>query len=103
MIYPRSGVAQDRVLQEWRSRLAALGQVPKPVLQPLYIDLAEDPDATPSPIHLGFRSGHRPLVQYLQQLEQIGVHHVALNLRFSAAPVEQTLEDLAEYVLPAFK
>ncbi len=103
MIYPRPGVAQDRVLQEWRSRLAALGQVPKPVLQPLYIDLAEDPDATPSPIHLGFRSGHRPLVQYLQQLEQIGVHHVALNLRVSAAPVEQTLEDLAEYVLPAFK
>ena len=57
----------------------------------------------PAPSTSGFRSGHRPLVQYLQQLEQIGVHHVALNLRFSAAPVEQTLEDLAEYVLPAFK
>ena len=103
MTYPRPRVAQDRVLQEWRSRLSELGQVPKPVLQPLYIDLAEDPDAPPSPIHLGFRSGHRTLVRYLQQLERIGVHHVALNLRFSAATVEQTLEALAEYVLPAFK
>lgn len=101
--YPRPGVAQDRVLQDWRARLADLGQAPKPVLQPLYIDIADDPDTLPSPIHLGFRSGHRVLVQYLQQLEQIGVNHVALNLRFSATPIEQTLEALAEHVLPAFK
>ena len=103
MTYPRPGMAQDRVLQDWRARLADLGQAPKPVLQPLYIDLAKDPDAPPTPIHLGFRSGHRALVQYLQQLEQFGVNHVALNLRFSASPVEQTLEALAEHVLPVFK
>lgn len=103
MTYPRPGVAQDRVLQDWRARLANLGQAPKPVLQPLYIDLADDPDELSSPIHLGFRSGHRVLVQHLRQLEQIGVNHVALNLRFSAAPVEQTLEALAEHVLPVFK
>jgi len=102
MTYPRPGVAQDRVLQDWRMRLADQGQAPKPVLQPLYIDIAADPDEPPSPIHLGFRSGHRPLVQYLQQLEQIGVNHVALNLRFSATPVEQSLEALAEHVLPTF-
>lgn len=103
MTYPRPGVAQDRVLQEWRGRLKTLEQAPKPVLQPLYIDLADDPDEPPSPIHLGFRSGHRALVRYLQQLEGIGVNHVALNLRFSARPVEETLNRLAEYVLPAFK
>lgn len=103
MTYPRPGVAQDRVLQDWRTQLADLGQAPKPVLQPLYIDLADNPDEPPSPIHLGFRSGHRTLVQYLQQLKQIGVNHVALNLRFSASPVEQALEALAEHVLPVFK
>lgn len=103
MTYPRPGVAQDRVLQDWRARLTELGQAPKPVLQPLYIDLADDPDEPPSPIHLGFRSGHRVLVQYLQQLEQIGVNHVALNLRFSASPVERTLKTLAEHVLPVFQ
>ncbi|SIO10708.1 LLM class oxidoreductase [Vannielia litorea] len=103
MTYPRPGVAQDRVLQDWRARLNALEQAPKPVLQPLYIDLADDADEPPSPIHLGFRSGHRALVRYLQQLEAIGVNHLALNLRFNANPVEETLNRLAEHVLPAFE
>jgi luciferase-type oxidoreductase len=103
MTYPRHGVAQDRVLQDWRARLIDLGQPPKPVLQPLYIDLADDPNAPPSPIHLGFRCGHRTLTRYLRQLETIGVNHVALNLRFSSKPVQSTLETLAEHVLPTFE
>ncbi|PRY78956.1 luciferase-type oxidoreductase [Yoonia maritima] len=102
MTYPRPGVVQDRVLQDWRARLTNLGQPPKPVLQPLYVDLADDPDEPPSPIHLGVRSGHRSIVQYLQQLEDSGVNHVALNLRFNSSPVEPTLDRLAEHVLPAF-
>ena len=103
MTYPRPGMAQDRVLHDWRARLNALGRDPKPVMQPLYIDLADDPDEPPSPIHLGFRSGYRALVQYLQQLEGIGVNHVALNLRFSSKPVAATLDRLAGHVLPAFE
>lgn len=102
MTYPRPGAAQDRVLQDWRQNLVRLDQPPKPVLQPLYIDLADDPDEPPSPIHLGFRSGHRPLLRYLKQLETIGVNHVALNLRFSTGAIETTLTQLAEHVLPAF-
>jgi len=103
MTYPRAGVAQDRVLQDWQAQLNTIEQPPKPVLQPLYIDLADDPDEPPSPIHLGFRSGHRSLVSYLQQLEAIGVNHVALNLRFSSVPVAASLDRLAEHVLPAFE
>ena len=102
MTYPRAGIAQDSILQEWRARLIDLGQAPKPVLQPLYIDLADDPDEPPGPIHLGFRSGHRALVRFLKQLEEMGVNHVALNLRFNSNPVEPTLDRLAECVLPAF-
>jgi len=103
MTYPRPGIAQNRVLNDWRHNLARLGQTPKPVLQPLYIDVAVDPDEPPSPIHLGFRSGHRPLLRYLKQLEDIGVNHVALNLRFSTGSIEATLTQLAEHVLPAFQ
>lgn len=103
MTYPRPVVAQGRVLRDWRARLTDMGQPPKPVLQPLYIDLADDPDAPPSPIHLGFRCGHRTLVRYLQQLEELGVNHIALNLRFSSGPVQSTLEALADHVLPPFK
>jgi hypothetical protein len=102
MTYPRAGVAQDRVLQDWRETLLRLEQPPKPVMQPLYIDLSQDPDEPPSPIHLGFRSGHRPLTRYLKQLEEIGVNHVALNLRFSTGTIEAILDQLAEHVLPTF-
>ncbi|MCZ4351746.1 LLM class oxidoreductase [Roseovarius aestuarii] len=102
MTYPRPGIAQDCVLQDWRDTLARLGQSPKPVLQPLYLDLADDPDETPSRIHLGFRSGLRPLARYLQHLEHIGVNHIALNLRFSTSPIDATLDRLAEHVLPIF-
>ncbi|QIE42253.1 LLM class oxidoreductase [Rhodobacteraceae bacterium SC52] len=102
MTYPRPADVQNRGMQHWRQNLTRLDQPAKPVLQPLYFDLADDPDQPPSPIHLGFRSGHRPLVQYLKQLENIGINHVALNLRFSTGPIETTLTQLAEHVLPAF-
>ncbi|WP_305971555.1 MULTISPECIES: LLM class oxidoreductase [unclassified Mameliella] len=102
MTYPRPGVAQDRVLQDWRTRLHSQGQPMKPVLQPLYIDLSEDPDDGPVPIHLGVRAGRRWLTTYLKHLEEIGVHHVALNLRFNRAPIDRTLDHLAQDVLPQF-
>ena len=74
----------------------------KPVMQSLYIDLAEDPAEPARPIHLGFRSGISVLRDYLKQLEAIGVNHVALNLRFASGAVETTMERLAADLLPEF-
>ena len=71
-------------------------------MQSLYIDLLADPDAPPQPIHLGFRSGIKFLKTYLKSLEEIGVNHVALNLRFNQADTEQTILYLAEDLLPEF-
>lgn len=102
MTYPRPGQMQHQVLSDWRARLDDLGQPPKPVLQPLYIDLAADSDEGPQPIHLGFRAGHRWLTAHLKQLQAMGVNHVALNLRFNRAPISQTLDQLANDVLPHF-
>lgn len=102
MTYPRPGQAQEQVLAQWRARLAALGQPQKPVLQPLYIDLADNPEEGPQPIHLGVRTGHRWLTAYLHQLQGMGVNHVALNLRFNRAPIDDTLDRLARDVLPQF-
>lgn len=102
MTYPRPGQAQSRVLQDWRNRLEALGQPGKPVLQPLYVDLSDDPDEGAHHIHLGVRAGARWLTAHLEQLEGIGVNHVALNLRFNRAPIDETLDRLAREVLPQF-
>ena len=102
MIYPRHVAAQAEVIRGWRSRVAAAGGPAKPVMQPLYVDLAEDPEASPRPIHLGFRLGTNHLRTYLKSLEEIGVNHVALNLRFNQADIETTLRRLANDILPDF-
>ncbi|MEM7413779.1 MAG: LLM class oxidoreductase [Myxococcota bacterium] len=102
MTYPRSTAAQARVVSDWRDRVTSQGGPAKPVMQALYVDLAEDADARPQPIHLGLRLGARHLHAYLRSLEEIGVNHVALNLRFNRAPIETTLQRLSDAVLPDF-
>ena len=101
MFYPHNTVTQAQIIRDWQSRVKAAGGRPaQPVMQPLYVDLAEDPYTLPQPIRLGFRLGTRHLHDYLNSLEEIGVNHVALNLRFNQADIETTLKRLADDVLP---
>ena len=106
MTYPRNIVVQERVIRDWRSRVETIGDSDnpsdKPIMQPLYVDLTEDPDTRSQPIHLGFRLGVNHLWTYLKSLEQIGMNHVALNLRFNQADIETTLKRLADDILPDF-
>ncbi|MES9868200.1 MAG: LLM class oxidoreductase [Sedimenticola sp.] len=100
--YPRRIDIQKRIISDWRARIEAAGGPDKPAVQSLYIDLVDDPDAPPQPIHLGFRSGTNHLRTYLKSLEEIGINHVALNLRFNREDIETTLKRLADEILPDF-
>ncbi|TVO68143.1 LLM class oxidoreductase [Denitromonas ohlonensis] len=100
--YPRQIAVQARLVADWRARVEAAGGPAKPAMQSLYVDLADDPDALPQPIHLGFRLGVRHLRAYLSALETIGINHVAMNLRLNRADTEATLQRLAAEVLPDF-
>ncbi len=102
MLYPRGVAGQAAIISDWRARIAATGGPPKPVMQPLYIDLAEHPDAVPTPLHLGMRAGSNHLKAYLRGLRDVGVNHVALNLRFNRHDIPTTLRRLADEVLPEF-
>ncbi|NEQ46912.1 MAG: LLM class oxidoreductase [Leptolyngbya sp. SIOISBB] len=102
MTYPRNTAVQARIIHDWRSRVEAVGGADKPVMQPLYIDLTKNPDTQPQPLHLGLRLGVNHLREYLKSLEQIGINHVALNLRFNQADIEITLKRLADEILPEF-
>ena len=102
MTYPRNAAVQARIIGEWRSRIEAAGLPDKPAMQSLYVDLVDNPDAPPSPIHLGFRSGINHLRAYLQSLQEIGINHVALNLRLNQADTEQTMRLIAEELLAEF-
>ncbi|MDO6460501.1 LLM class oxidoreductase [Granulosicoccaceae sp. 1_MG-2023] len=100
--YPRNIDDQANVVSAWRAGIANEPAASKPVMQSLYIDLLADPDAPARPIHLGFRAGIKSLTTYLKSLEKIGVNHVALNLRFNQADIEETILHLAEELLPEF-
>jgi hypothetical protein len=66
----------------------------------LYIDLTEDPDHPPQPIHLGFRGGRNVLFGFLDALRRAGVHHVILNFRYGARDAGDVLEEIGREVLP---
>lgn len=102
MTYPRNISLQAKIVDDWRERIFAHGGSNKPAMQSLYIDLVDDPNMTPEPIHLGFRTGINYLRIYLKSLEEIGMNHVALNLRFNQANIPNTLERIASELLPDF-
>ena len=103
MYYPRDPKQQKYRIGEWRALVSESSEFDKPFMQPLYVDLQEDDNFMPQPIHLGFRTGVNYLNTYLNHLKTIGVNHVSINLRFNSNYMEETLERLAEKVLPEFQ
>lgn len=102
MTYPRNAAQQAPMISIYRAHVAAQCDTDKPVMQSLYVDVMRKPDAPTRPIHLGFQAGTKYLLRYLRDVEALGVNHVMLNLRFNNADIEETLERLADEVLPAF-
>ena len=53
--YPRSLEQQAELAARWRAAVSAAAPGAfKPFAQSLYVDLTDDPDGSPEPIHLGF-------------------------------------------------
>lgn len=102
MNYPRNLQQQQYTIAEWRELISKTQDYSKPFMQPLYIDLHPNDDFRAQPIHLGFRIGANYLIEYFQYLKEIGVNHIGLNLRFNSKNIEETLEQLAQKVLPHF-
>lgn len=99
--YPRGLQRQADVAAQWRAAadIAAPG-VFKPFVQSLYIDLSDDPDAAPTPIHLGFRAGRHVVLGFLESLRAIGVNHVILNFKYSTRTASDVLEEIGAEILP---
>ncbi|MBF0589444.1 MAG: LLM class oxidoreductase [Magnetococcales bacterium] len=102
MTYPRPAGQQSRLIKSFRGQIEERGGMDKPVMEPFYLDLAADPDTPPRAIHLGFHMGIHHLRDYLQSRQEIGINHIALNLRFNQADPEPTLRKLADDILPSF-
>lgn len=100
LTYPRDLLQQAQVVSRWREALGRVGAGFKPVAQSLYIDLAEDPDMAPSPIHLGCRLGRNRLVAFFEDLRSNGINHVALNFKYSRRPVAEVLDEIGREIIP---
>ncbi|GAB4293363.1 MAG: LLM class oxidoreductase [Methylophaga sp.] len=98
--YPRKLPYHERFVTSWHQTVSEVGQGFKPFAQSLYVDLTDDVDATPTPIHLGIRTGRKALVDYLQHLKKWGVNHVAINLKYGKRPAIEVIQELGETVLP---
>lgn len=99
--YPRPPDAQERLAAAWAG--IAASEAPgrfMPFAQSLYVDLAAEPDAPMTPIHLGWRVGRHGLAMLLRRLRAAGVHHVALNLKYGRRPAADVLDELIEHVVP---
>lgn len=102
MYYPRDLLSLKRLMSNWNIALESKGQSWKPFLQSLYIDLLDNPNAAPTPMHLGFRSTTKYLIEYLKILENQGVNHVILNLKYSSKPAKEVIEQLGSDVIHHF-
>lgn len=50
----------------------------------------------------GCRSGARPLIGLWQKQRDLGVNHIALNLKMARRPAAEIIDELGEHVLPLF-
>jgi hypothetical protein len=101
-VVPRAPDLQAQLIAEWKQAQAKVRPVADlPFAQSLYIDLLPEADAAPTPIHLGYRLGRRPLVRLLTRLHEIGVRHVVFNLKYGQRPASEVMRELAGEVLPA--
>ena len=99
---PRSIDRQAHAVARWHSHVfdAAPGRF-KPFVHSLHVDLADDPQLPPTPMHLGFRAGRHFLLRFLDALRLVGVNHVIFNLKYGLRPAGEVLEEIGTEVLPA--
>ena len=99
--YPRSLEQQGQLAARWRAAVAGVAPgVFKPFAQSFYVDLTDDPDGPPEPLHLGFRGGRNVVYRYLEGLRTAGVHHVILNFKYARRNVDEILEEFGREILP---
>lgn len=97
LAYP--GTPEDHV-----RRVAMWRQVAgdKPYVSFIHLDLAEHPNALMQRHRFGARVGRNGLIAELRAMREAGVQHIGLHFRRNQRPLEETLQEIAEFVLPQF-
>jgi luciferase-type oxidoreductase len=88
------------VIAAWRSDSA--GQF-RPYGYGAMFDLLADPHAPVEFTGFGMRGGRNALIDHWKRQRDEGVNHVALNMKTLRRPFADAVNELAEFVLPAFE
>ena len=97
LAYPGTPDDHQRRVAAWR---AVAGS--KPYSSFIHLDRAENADEPLQRWRFGFHGGRKALASELAALRAAGVDHVGLHLRRNVRPLDETLHEIAEYVLPQF-
>lgn len=89
------------LLAFWRQATFGLGF--KPYSYGSFFELLDDPDAPLRYLGNRFAMGRHALIALWTLQQEQGVNHVALNLKPSRRPMEEVMQELAEFVLPQFR
>jgi len=90
----------DRLIAQATDWAAATGGA-RPFISAFHLDLIDNPDAPAQPIRFGARTGRKALIEHFRALRRGGVDHMAINLRQSARPLGEVIEELASEIIPA--
>ncbi|MDM0010247.1 TIGR03571 family LLM class oxidoreductase [Variovorax sp. J22G73] len=105
LAYPGTPEDHARRSAQWRAVTAPTGEgTPKlkPYISFIHLDLADDANAPLERYRFGGRMGRHALVHELAALHAAGVQHVALHMRRNQRPVDETMQEIGEFVLPVF-
>lgn len=98
LAYPGAPENHQQRIAQWR----AVAGPDKPYLSFIHLDLDENPDTPLERFHFGGRMGRIALTKELAALRAVGVQHIALHLRRNRRPLAETMEEIAQHVLPMF-
>lgn len=99
LMYPNKVEIQKQRIDNWHHTCEQYGVEQKPFMQSLYIDLVDDPNEQPTPIHLGFKLGINYFKELIEQLQAIKVKHVILNLKYGSRPAAEVVQQIGEEVI----
>ncbi|WP_228125606.1 LLM class oxidoreductase [Gluconobacter cadivus] len=87
------------VVDRWKAAIPE--RAFKPYGYGTFFDLDRDPDAPLRAVR-GLSIGRKALIELWKRQRDLGVNHVALNLKMTRRPATEMLDELGEHVLPLF-
>ena len=98
LAYPGTPEDHARRAAQWR----AVAGEDKPYVSFIHLDLDEDAAMPLQRFRFGARTGREGLIAELHAMREAGVRHIGLQLRQNRRPLAETMQEIADHVLPVF-